>query len=128
MTAPIRPGTAARLGLRPPERLIPTGLLTAPQGFTDKELRELKAAAGVWFAKEGWRYSSVPPVAADWDARFRFPEPVEVEVRDPVTGELLGTVYADRSANVRQLTRQEAESEFAAYQPPRRRWWHRRNR
>ncbi|MCU1687761.1 MAG: hypothetical protein JWQ81_8500 [Amycolatopsis sp.] len=116
MTAPIRPGTAARLGLKPPARPMPTGLINTPRKLTDKQLRELKAAAGVWFAKEGWRHSPVPPVSPDWDARFRFGEhPVPVEVYDPVTGEHLGTVQGD--PGIRQPPR-----------PPRRRWWHRRNR
>jgi hypothetical protein len=117
MTIPIRPGTAARLGLRPPERLMPTAVLTAPRGLTDKELRELKAAAGVWFAKQGWRHSPVPPVSPYWDARFRFGQhrPLPVEIHDPDTGEHLGTVRAD--------------PEYVAFEPaPRRRWWHRRNR
>lgn len=53
---PIRRGTAARLGLRPP-RLVPARWLVFPDRLTDEEHAELKR---LWF--EAFDNAPQPPV------------------------------------------------------------------
>jgi hypothetical protein len=98
MTIPIRPGTAARLGLRPPAR--PPSFELTVNGFTAEEERRLRATSNDWFAQlaaqPGWSHGDILPVTGD-DWEIRFGPPIPPPFAWPPD-------------------------------EPRRRWWHRRNR